>query len=53
MGEKRWPWPYECDECQFCGVEKVLWHDALLCVGCDNRDDSTATWFVELARNER
>lgn len=43
--------PYESDLCCLCGVEKVLWHGALICVVCDNRDDGGATWFVDLAEN--
>lgn len=42
----------EDEECQ-CGTLRLLWHDALLCVMCDNREDGEATWFVELAENER
>lgn len=43
--------PYQRDHCVQCGVEKVLWHQCLLCVVCDNRDDGEATWFVDLAEN--
>jgi hypothetical protein len=50
MGEERLP-PHQDDICQLCGTEKVYWHDALLCVVCDNRDDGEATWFDDMAEN--